>query len=157
MGAWVGLEAPVQLPRCCCSSHQHSQTCGMTVSILHSSRIFQKLGGDLKTIPGSDGRFEPNSVRESEMGKGVQNIFPAQCELDSPPSPTGNILLCSGGQPSGSTWVGHPLCHPSCHDGRLHHREGVTVSTCGTPKPQCLWHLKSQGPGDTGGTAACSS
>lgn len=129
-----GLEAPVQLPQCCCSNHQHSHTCGVTVSIFHPSNIFQKLGGDLKTIPIGDGCFEPNSLRESGMGKGLQNIFPPKCGLDSPLSPTGNTLLVLGGRPSRRTWA-----TPCVTTGDfIIKKDNVTFFTCGTLKPQ--WH-----------------
>lgn len=150
MGVWVGLEAPVQLPQCSCSSHQHSHTCGMTVSILHPSNIFQKLGGDLKTIPGGDGCLEPNSENPG-WGRVCKNIFPPQCELDSPLSPTGNTLLCLEGNLQGelgqllvSLW--ETSSWRKCH--LLHLWDTETPASA---------PLKSQGPGDTGGAVACSS
>lgn len=76
-GAWMGLEASVQLPQCCHSNQQHSHTRGMTVSILHPSNIFQKLSGDQKNIAGGHGHLEPNSVRESWMRKGLQKHLPS--------------------------------------------------------------------------------
>lgn len=75
LGAWMGLAAPVPPPWHCRSHHHHSHT-HRSFSILHPLNIFQKSGGDQKSMPEGHGHFEPNPVRVSWLGKGLQKHPP---------------------------------------------------------------------------------
>lgn len=95
VGDWTGPAVPVPT-----TTHTHTEDYLRPSFLKYISKIW-----DQKSMREGHGCFQPNTARASWLGRGLQNIFPPQCELGHLPHPAGNTEGTSTGHQDVPSWV----------------------------------------------------